>query len=454
MIKEVTVPEISENVESGEVLNILVKQGDRIALEQPLVELETEKAAFEVPSTVEGEVAEILIKEGDTVNVGQPIVRIDTEGKGRPEKKKSEEEKPEAKKSAAKAPAEEKAPEEKPEAGPRGEQPPERRHAEASEEQAEAEPKKAAGTVPAPPSVRQLARELGIDIEDVKGTGPGGRISDEDVKKYAHQIITRCAGGGRRTEAMAGPESRPLPDFSKWGQIERKPASATRKKIADTMRYAWSQVAHVTQHDTADITLLHEFISEYGDQVKQAGGKLTVTSIMLKAAAEALRAFPKLNASFDADAEEIIYKNYIHIAVAVDTDRGLLVPVVRDADSKSIRRLSAELSEMAEKARQHKITPDEMLGGTFTITNLGGIGGTYFTPIVYWPQVAILGISRAVRQPVYAEEGFESRWMLPLSLSYDHRLIDGAEGIRFLRKVIELLEHPFQLAMKESADGR
>lgn len=449
MIKEVTVPEISENVESGEVLNILVKQGDRIALEQPLVELETEKAAFEVPSTVEGEVTEILIKEGDTVAVGQPIMRIDTEGKGKREQKEQEE-----KPAEKKAPAEKMPSEEKPEAETRRQRKPEEPSAEPEEPPKEAESKRRSGAVPASPSVRQLARELGIDIEDVKGTGPGGRISDEDVKKYAHQIITRCAGGGRRTEAMAGPESRLLPDFSKWGQIERKPASATRKKIADTMRYAWSQAAHVTQHDTADITLLHEFIAEYSEPVRQAGGKLTVTSILLKAAAEALKDFPKLNASFDADAEEIIYKKYIHIAVAVDTDRGLLVPVVRNADSKSIRRLSAELSEMAEKARQHRITPDEMLGGTFTITNLGGIGGTYFTPIVYWPQVAILGISRAVRQPVYAEEGFESRWMLPLSLSYDHRLIDGAEGIRFLRKVIELLEHPFQLAMKESADGR
>jgi pyruvate dehydrogenase E2 component (dihydrolipoamide acetyltransferase) len=442
MLKEITVPEISENVESGEVLNILVSPGDRVSPEQPLVELETEKAAFEVPSTTDGEVKEILIKEGDTVTVGQPIVRIDTEGKGKPEKKSEE-----------KTPEGEEAPEEKPGREERREKKSERRIE--PEEQAEEEPKRMAGTIPAAPSVRQLARELGIEIKMVSGTGPGGRISDDDVKKHARQIITQSSADGRAEgAAAAAPQTRPLPDFSKWGDIERKPASATRKKIADTMSYAWLQAAHVTQHDTADITLLHEFIAEYSEQVRQAGGKLTVTSILLNAAAKALRDFPELNTSYDAEAEEIIYKKYIHIAVAVDTDRGLLVPVVRDADRKSIRSLSAELSALAQKAREHKITPDEMQGGTFTVTNLGGIGGTYFTPIVYWPQVAILGISRAVQQSVYAEGGVENRWMLPLSLSYDHRIIDGAVGIRFLRKVIELLENPFHLALEETADGR
>jgi len=447
MIKEVTVPEISENVESGEVLNVLVREGQRVTVEQPIVELETEKAAFEVPSTVEGEVAEVLVKEGETVAVGQPIMRIDTEGKG-----KSEEKKPEAEKGVEKSGAEKKAASRKPPEEQR-EEPEEPSAREEAPALSETAPKRSAGTpVPASPSVRQLARELGIELEDVRGTKPGGRISDEDVKKHARQLITQCATGQRAV--AAGPERRAMPDFAKWGEIERKPASATRRKIAETMSHAWSQVAHVTQHDSADITLLQAFIAEYSEQVKQSGGKLTVTSIMLKAVAEALRAFPTLNASYDAETQEIIYKKYIHIAVAVDTDRGLLVPVVRDADRKSIRRLSAELSEMAEKARQHKITPDEMLGGTFTVTNLGGIGGTYFAPIVYWPQAAILGISRAVQQPMYADGGFENRWMLPLSLSYDHRIVDGAEGIRFLRKVIELLENPFQLALKESADGQ
>lgn len=436
MIKEVKVPEISENVESGEVLNVLVKQGDRVSADQPLVELETEKAAFEVPSPVAGQVAEVLIKQGDKVSVGQVIFKIETEPAAeKPQEKKPEpEEKPAEKKQPAK-------PAEKPQAEAKEPQP-----RPTWTEPEPAEPK-ASQAAPAAPSVRQLARELGIDISRVRGTGPAGRISAEDVKEHARKLIAQCAPGA---VTQPQPRAKSLPDFSKWGPIERQAASATRRKVAKTMSDAWTQVAHVTQHDEADITLLQEFIAEYSEPVKQSGGKLTVTSLMLKAVANALQTFPKLNASYDAEAAEIIYKKYIHLAVAVDTDRGLLVPVIRDADKKTIGQLSAELTELADKARNHKVTPDEMLGGTFTITNLGGIGGSFFTPIVYWPQVAILGISRAVRRPVYTDDGLQPRWMLPLSLSYDHRIVDGAEGLRFLRAVIQQLEKPFQLALSET----
>lgn len=439
MIKEIRVPEISENVESGEVINTLVKVGDMVTLEQPLVELETEKAAFEVPSTAEGQVTEVLVKEGDKVKVGQVIFKIETEAKSAQQAQ------------TAKPSLEKKASEQEPSSSPFKE--PAKQEALTkegveSESAPEPETSRSPALVPAAPSVRQLARELGIDITAVKGTGPGGRISNEDVKKHARMIITQntSAKGGQQ---QAAPPTKPLPDFSKWGPIERKTASATRKKIAETMGYAWSQAARVTQHDHADITVLRELIAEYSEQVEKAGGKLTITSIMMKAAAIALQPFPELNASYDLDAEEIIYKKYTHIAVAVDTDRGLLVPVIRDADKKSIQDLSIELSQIAERARLHKVHPDEMLGGTFTITNLGGIGGTYFSPIVYWPQTAILGLSRAALQPVYTADRLEPRWMLPLSLSYDHRLVDGAQGLRFLRTIIDLLEKPFQLLLKD-----
>lgn len=439
MIKDVLVPEISENVESGEVLNILVKQGDRVSAQQALVELETEKAAFDVPSPVDGQIAEILIKEGDRVTVGQVIFKIETE----PTSEAKAETKPEpSKKELTEKP--------QPAPEPRSEKPQTRikqaERPQPAEEQTKERPSVQSEAVGAAPSVRQLARELGISIEQVRGTGPAGRISVDDVKSYARELLSQRGAGGAQ---QVHPQAPPLPDFSKWGPVERQSASATRKKVAETMSNAWSQVAHVTQHDTADITLLREFIAEYSEPVKQAGGKLTVTSILLKVIANVLQSFPKLNASYDPEAEEVIFKKYYHVAVAVDTDRGLLVPVIRDADQKTMLQLSVELSQIAEKARQHKVTPDEMLGGTFTVTNLGGIGGSFFTPIVYWPQVAILGISRTLKQPIYTEDGLVPRWMLPLSLSYDHRLVDGAEGIRFLRAVIEQLEKPFQLALHE-----
>jgi len=242
-----------------------------------------------------------------------------------------------------------------------------------------------------------------------------------------------------------------LPDFTKWGNVEKKAMTTTRKKIVDTPRYTWSNVPQVTQYDQADITVLEEFRRQYSQKVEEAGGKLTITSILLRVVALALKEFPIFNASLDTEREEIIYKKYYHIAVAVDTDRGLLVPVIRDVNKKNILELSVELTELAEKARQHKVTPDDMVGGNFTISNLGGIGGTNFAPIIYWPQVAILGVARASQRPVYISGRFEPRLILPLSLSYDHRIIDGTESSRFLRWVAEALEKPFLLAIQEAA---
>jgi pyruvate dehydrogenase E2 component (dihydrolipoamide acetyltransferase) len=291
--------------------------------------------------------------------------------------------------------------------------------------------------------VRRMARELGVDVEEVSGTGPDGRISIEDVKAHAKKTIeaARAAGPGAAGRLIT------LPDFSRWGEIERQPMRAVRKKTAEHLAAAWATIPHVTQHSLADITALEELRKKYAKDAEAAGGSLTVTAIAVKVVAAALKVFPQFNASIDLAAEEIIYKKYVNVGVAVDTDRGLLVPVVRDADTKNIIQLAAEIADLSAKARNRKITLDEMQGACFSISNLGGIGGTYFTPIVNAPEVAILGISRARIEPVYRDGEFVPRLMLPLSLSYDHRVIDGAAGIRFLRWVAEALEQPFLLAL-------
>ncbi|HXH08062.1 MAG TPA: 2-oxo acid dehydrogenase subunit E2, partial [Vicinamibacterales bacterium] len=284
------------------------------------------------------------------------------------------------------------------------------------------------------PSVRRLARELGVDIRQVTGTGPGGRISEADVKAFVR------ARAGRPTAAAL------LPDLARWGPVERRPMSGIRRATAEHLAAAWT-APHVTQHDRADITELERLRRQYAPRAEQAGGKLTLTAIALKVAAEALRRYPQFGAALDLEREEIVYRRYIHIGVAVDTEHGLLVPVIRDVDRKSIIELSVELAAAAEKARARKLSREEMQGGCFSITNLGGIGGTAFTPIINAPESAILGISRASTEPVYRDGAFEPRLLLPLSLSYDHRLIDGADAARFLRWICEAFEQPLLLAL-------
>jgi pyruvate dehydrogenase E2 component (dihydrolipoamide acetyltransferase) len=292
-----------------------------------------------------------------------------------------------------------------------------------------------------------MARELGVDIDQVAGSGSSGRISIDDVKAHVKRIITEPAAAGGVVPAE------PLPDFSRWGDIERQPMRAVRRKTAEHLTAAWTAIPHVTQHDLADVTNLEELRKRYAKQAEAAGGNLTVTAIAVKIVAAALRVFPQFNSSIDLAAGEIISKKYVNIGVAVDTDRGLLVPVIRNADQKNIVEIAVEVSQLAAKARDRKLTVDEMSGGCMSISNLGGIGGTAFTPIVNWPEVAILGVSRGATEPVWrpSTEGrdgaFEPRLMLPLSLSYDHRLIDGADAIRFLRFVVEALEQPFLLSL-------
>ena len=296
--------------------------------------------------------------------------------------------------------------------------------------------------------MRRFARELGVDIYDVKASGAGGRITEDDVRahvKRGDRPDKIAPSGTAPTEMAAEPE---LPDFSRWGDVETVELDGVRRITAANMSTAWRTVPHVTQFDQADITGLQEFINKNAEKVAQNGGKLTVTAILVKVCAAALKKFGRFNASIDPANQRLILKKYVHIGIAADTPRGLLVPVVRNADQKSISRLAAEITDLADRARNKKLKPDEMEGGTFTLSNQGGIGGVGFTPIVFWPQAAILGVSRAAIMPRYIDGEFKPRSLMPLSLSFDHRIIDGADAARFLRWVCESLEHPFTMVLE------
>jgi pyruvate dehydrogenase E2 component (dihydrolipoamide acetyltransferase) len=462
-----TLPELGENITAGDVVRVLVKQGDTIDKDQPVLELETDKATIEVPSSVSGRVSAIKVKAGDKVKVGQAILTVDG-GEAATETKKAE---------PAAPPAENAKPEqpqaaEQPKPEPAAAQP---RQAESETERDEdGEPSRPAAAeggkrsatvlemrasrqpqapepraqepsatpVAAAPSVRRLARELGVDIGSVQGSGPGGRVGPDDVKAFVRSAGVHPAG-----QAPRGGGAAPAPgttSIEKWGEVERRAMSSVRRKTAQHLTTAW-EAPHVTQHDRADITALEELRKQYAPRVEKSGGKLTVTAIAARIAAEALRRFPQFNTSLDLSKEEIIFKRYVHIGIAVDTERGLLVPVIRDAGSKTITEIAAEVAQLSEKARARKLTLEEMEGGSFTITNLGGIGGTAFTPLINPPEVAILGLSRASMEPVYANGQFEPRLLLPLSLSYDHRAIDGADAARFLRWIAEAMESPLTI---------
>jgi pyruvate dehydrogenase E2 component (dihydrolipoamide acetyltransferase) len=522
----IKLPELGENVDSGDLTKILVSVGDTVSKDQALLELETDKATIEVPSPVSGVIKELHVQEGRKIKVGDALFTVDENGAAakqrekpraqaeetgaepavRPEPKSQAKTTPEAVRptgqaaaAASSAPGQAKKPE--PEKNPQGRQ--ENRapakaapkvepklekkepqkveakpaaraeapaepepEAEAAESEREAasenereetvipfraesseQARTATHLAPASPAIRRLARELGIDINKVNGTGPEGRIDEQDVKNYAKEIISR-AGGTR----PAGETFTALPDFAKWGQIERKPMSGVRRATAEHLALAWHNVPQVTQFDSADVTELESLRSRFSEPRDGDAPKITVTAIALKIAAAALQKFPQFAASIDMANRQIIYKHYVNIGVAVDTSYGLVVPVVRDVDQKNIPQLAKELSELSEKAREKKLGLEEMAGGVFTITNLGGIGGTAFSPIVNYPEVAILGISRLSVEPRPIEgstEGsFRARKILPLSWSYGHRLIDGADAARFLRWVAEALEQPALLLFR------
>ncbi|MGH9161397.1 MAG: 2-oxo acid dehydrogenase subunit E2, partial [Vicinamibacteraceae bacterium] len=318
------------------------------------------------------------------------------------------------------------------------------RQAPSHAEQAATEATPPRPNVPAAPSVRRLARELGVDVRDVSGSGPAGRVSRADVLAHAKEIIT-SAQPAMQPGGVAAPA---LPDFAKWGEIDRKTISGVRRKTAEHLSQAWSLIPSVTQGEKADITALENLRKRFARQVEQAGGKLTVTAILAKILAAAVKVFPQFSSSLDLAREELIYKKYVHVGIAVDTDRGLLVPVIRNVDAKNVTQVAVEIAQAAQRARDRKLTLAEMEGGCITITNLGGLGGTHFSPIVNWPEVAILGVSRAHMEPVWIDGAFQPRLMLPLSLSYDHRVIDGADAMRFLRWVADALEQPFLLTLQ------
>lgn len=427
-------PDLGEGVHEGQVVNVLVKEGENIAEYQPMLEVETDKAAVEIPSPKAGLVAKIHVQPGQTVKVGQVLLTIDEGG-----------EKPagdgRAKAAAAKpvaAPAPEPAlaaAAPRTTAGPAIAKPP------------AATGVRAEGPVAAAPAVRKLARELNVDIERVAGSGPGGRIMKEDVERAASGAAPRTAPvpTALPAELPAAAVAAELPDFSQYGPVRREAVTQIRKTIARQMTRAWLNVPRVTHCDSADVTELERNRQAFNAGLKDGQPKLTMTAIVVKAVAAALRDYPMLNASYDPSAEEIIYKDYYHIGLAVDSPRGLVVPVLRDAERKTLPQIAAELADLAARAKTLKFEIAELRGATFSITNVGALGGSFVTPMVNFPEVGILGLGRASQQAVVREGQIVARLILPLSLSFDHRIVDGADAARFTTEVIRSLENPLRL---------
>ena len=465
MSTEFKLPEVGEGIEAGTVVSVLVSEGDHIEVDQSVLEFETDKAVVEVPSSVAGVVREIHVKANEEVKVGQTVLTVD-EGAGDGETEEAAEEDEGGDDAAEEDQREAGAPDEdegKAEAAEEDEGKAEAAEAEAPAEREERREATDAGRItadedsgrppPAAPSVRRLAREKGVDLRRISGSGPLGRISADDVLRFA-------AGDGeeRRPTApepqpaapAAAPSEVPLPDFSVWGDTERVAMSGVRKATVRAMRNAWATVPMVTHFDSADATEFEALRQRHKRAAEALGAKLTPTAMLIKVVAAALRKFPDFNASLDVEALEIVYKRYVNVGVAVDTDRGLLVPVVKNADRKNMLDLAVELGELAAKARDRKLGPEDMQGGNLTVSNLGSIGGHGFTPIVDPPDVAILGVSRSRMEPVWdaEQETFVPRLTMPLALSYDHRLIDGASAARFLRWICRAIEDPFLMALE------
>ncbi|HXU92307.1 MAG TPA: dihydrolipoyllysine-residue acetyltransferase [Gallionella sp.] len=428
--QQVLVPDIG-NFKDVAVIEVLVKAGDTIAAEDNLITLETDKATLDVPSPFAGKVKEVKIKVGDKVSEGNLILVMDVSGEAAQSAPVAQPA-PAAVAPAAPAPAPVAQQAAKPAAAP----------AVVSAVQ----PAAAGGKGHASPSIRRFARELGVDLGQVKGSAPKGRITKEDVQNFVKQVLAQprgAAGGGALPGLLPWPEV----DFAKFGEIESKPLSRIKKISGANLHRNWVMIPHVTQFEEADISEMEAFRKELGAEYAKQNIKITPLAFLLKAAAAALKHFPDFNASLDASGENLVLKKYIHIGVAVDTPDGLMVPVIRDVDQKGIVQLAKELGEISAKAREKKLTAADMQGGCFTISSLGGIGGTSFTPIINAPEVAILGVSRSSMKPVYKDGEFVARLMLPLSLSYDHRVIDGAAGARFTTYLAHVLSDVRRLAL-------
>ncbi len=437
---EIKLPHLGENIESGQVVSILVSVGDHIDKDQNILEVETDKASIEVPADAGGVVKKIHVNDGDTITIGQVILSLQEKIESQSDGQTTVSSK------AAPSDSEEVPMEDKVEAPPTND---------ANEiDDADNRPsipvsaspvirdRQHSALVPAAPSTRRFAREIGIDIGSVPGTGAKGRILIEDVKAFAKRINLGVASGSGNGTI----ETRLLPDFTKWGETQSVPMSNVRRATAEHLSHAWRSIPHVTQFDKADITELDKQRKVCGQRDEFADAKLTITGILMKIVSDALRQFPQFNSSIDIPNKTIIHKSYCNIGIAVDTDRGLIVPVVRKVDEKNLVELSSELTGIAQKARDRKVGVEDMQGGTFTISNLGGLGGTAFTPVVNWPEVAILGIAKSQIEPVYIAGQFQPRTVVTLALSYDHRAIDGADGVKFLRWIVDALENPMVLA--------
>ncbi|MGA8180681.1 MAG: dihydrolipoamide acetyltransferase family protein [Desulfobacterales bacterium] len=420
MAQSFKLPDLGEGIHEGEVIAVLVSVGDAVKEGDLIIEVETDKAAVEIPSPFTGKVREIRVKPDDVVTVGQVLM---TFGDGK---------------------AAEPAPAEKPVE-------PETERASPPSAGRKQEP------VPASPATRRLARELGVDIRQVQPTGPGGRVTGQDVRSFAEKAAApekkpSAAEKSAKAALSVTVETPELPDFAKWGPVESIPLRSIRKTTARQMGLAWSQIPHAVSQDMADITKLESFRKKHKGNIQGKGGKLTLIVFVLKAVVTALKTFPYFNSTLDKAAGEIILKRYYHIGVAVDTDNGLMVPVIRDVDRKSIEEISVELKELAQKARDRKVSLEEMQGGTFTITNAGALGGGQFVPIINYPQVAILGMGAAGWQPVVVENEKKEleivpRLMMPMVVCIDHRVLDGSDAIRFLKMVVNALEDPEELLM-------
>jgi pyruvate dehydrogenase E2 component (dihydrolipoamide acetyltransferase) len=440
MIKTIPTPDLG--TDSAEVIEILVKVGQTLAIDTPIVLLESAKASMEVPSPMAGVVTEILVKLGDNISEGTVLVQVDV---AETTPAATAEPKTEIKHELVFTAEEETV-------------------TETIVDDVKKEEKKVAdevvNTASLPvatiateisepvktlvhcgPAVRRLARELGVDLQQVQGTAPKGRIVKDDVHAFVKKVLTTPPPAIAPTvvTSTSGLPTLPDIDFSKWGEIELKPLTKIQKLSAQNLHRSWLHIPHVTQFDEADITDLEAFRVAQKDALKAQGVSLTVLSFLVKACAYVLKQYPKFNASLSKDGEQLILKHYIHIGVAVDTPNGLVVPVIRNADQKSISAIAKELGELSAKARDKKLSPAEMQGASFSISSLGGIGGTAFTPIVNWPEVAILGVSRASQKPVWNGQAFVPRLLLPLSLSYDHRVVDGADGARFITALGQVL---------------
>ncbi|MCA9246972.1 MAG: 2-oxo acid dehydrogenase subunit E2 [Planctomycetales bacterium] len=446
---EIKLPNLGENIESGDVLSVLVQVGDEVAADQGVIELETDKATMEVPSPQAGRVVQVLVAEGQTISVGAAILKLDpVQGDERKADSASSDATPSPPSSTAVSPPNE-------EPLPESPTPPEPRQPGPPPEADSTKPSPALPTTPegdtpgdghssapAGPAVRRIARELGVDLRRVRGSGEEGRITTEDVQAYVRQESAR-----QSSAQVAGPTPPGTPSSDGVGAVRREKMSRMRQTIARNMTESYTTIPQLTNFDDADVTELEKIRQESKEDYARDGVKLTTMPFLIKAIASSLRKHPVINASVDMETQQIVYKEYINIGVAVDTERGLAVPVLRDVDRMSIPEIARQLKGLAEAARSGDITLDQLRGGTFTISNLGAVGGTYSTPIINPPEVAILLAGRTRKMPVYVGEKLEGRLLLPLSLTYDHRVVDGAAAARFLNEIKGYLSAPGRLLL-------